>query len=208
MTKLIFSIFFLILIPLSGKSQSYLKLFPKDLLLKANTAKEANYLTEDEKLVILIMNIARINGPLFVKNILNNQTSGNSTPNFKSLINDLNNTKDIEPFLPANGLHQSSEYHAKDMGEKGTIGHQSSDGTSTFVRIRRYAQGGYMAENCAYGSSDPLAIVLQLLIDEGVSSLGHRKSILSKDYSYVGVSIQPHSTYGYNCVQDFSDTGD
>ena len=177
-------------------------------MTKANTAKDASYLTDDEKMVILIMNIARINGPLFVKNILNNQSADNSTANFKSLKSDLNITKDLNPFFPANGLSIAAKYHATDMGDKGTVGHQSSDGTGTFVRIRKYAQGGSMAENCSYGYSDPLEIVLQLLIDEGVASLGHRKSILSTSYSFVGVSIQPHAAYGYNCVQDFSDTGD
>jgi len=201
-------LFFVLCFSILGYSQTYLQNFPKDLLAKANTAKDATYLTEDGKLVVLIMNIARINGPLFVKNILNNQSNDNSSANFQSLISDLNKTKDLNPFFPASGLSKAAKFHAIDMGDKGTTGHKSSDGTATFVRIRKYAQGSSMAENCSYGYSDPLEIVLQLLIDEGVASLGHRKSILNQSYSFVGVSIQPHTAYGYNCVQDFSDTGD
>ncbi len=94
------------------------------------------------------------------------------------------------------------------MGKTGKIGHKSTDGTKTFVRIKRYAKGGYMGENCAYGPSDPLAIVMQLLVDDGVPSLGHRKTILSSNYKFVGIAIEPHKKYGHNCVQDFSDTGD
>jgi hypothetical protein len=47
-----------------------------------------------------------------------------------------------------------------------------------------------------------LEIVLQLLIDEDVPSLGHRRILLEK-YQTIGVSIQPHSHYGFNAVLDF-----
>ena len=182
---------------------------PKDLLNKANTAKDVSYLTDDEKEVIMYMNLARIDGSWFVKNIIDKDDSNlHSEKNIKSLKKDLNNTKDLTPLKPGKGLSEAATVHAKDMGKSGSIGHQSSDGTSTFVRVKKYAKGGYMGENCSYGPSDPLAIVLQLLVDDGVPSLGHRKSILSKNYTYVGVAIEPHKVYGYNCVQDFSDLGD
>ena len=185
------------------------KNIPKDLLQKANTAENVTYLNESEKKVILYMNIARINGPWLVKNILSNESSGiHSAQNLLSLIKTLNNTKDLTPFKPAKGLSEAATHHAKDMGKTGGIGHQSSDGTKTFVRVRKYAKGGAMSENCSYGPSDPLAIVLQLLVDDGVPSLGHRNTILSKRYTHVGVAIEPHKTYGHNCVQDFSDAGD
>jgi hypothetical protein len=46
-------------------------------------------------------------------------------------------------------------------------------------------------------------IVLQLLIDHDVPSLGHRIICLSSAYSVVGVSIQYHSRYGKCAVLDF-----
>jgi uncharacterized protein YkwD len=49
-----------------------------------------------------------------------------------------------------------------------------------------------------------MEIVLQLLIDHGVPSRGHRKNILNGSSNYVGVSIQPHNGYRFNCVQDFA----
>ncbi len=182
---------------------------PDDLLAKANTARNVSYLTEDEKNVIMYMNLARIDGPWFIKNILNENLSGSYTAeNVSSLIKTLNQTKNITPLKPAEGLSKAATYHAKDMGKAGTIGHNSSDGTSTFVRVRKYAKGGYMGENCSYGPSNPIAIVLQLLVDDGVPSLGHRNTILSEKYTHIGVAIEPHKIYGHNCVQDFSDTGD
>jgi len=208
MKKLLVFIFISFQFTFIGNSQSYLENFPEDLLTKANTAKNINYLTDDEKLVILIINLARLDGPLFVENILNNQNNNFSSDNLNSLKNDLSITRDLEPFQPSKGLCKAAEYHAKDMGSNGNTGHISNDGTTFGDRIRKFGKGGYLAENCSYGFSDALAIVLQLLIDEGVPSLGHRKNILSTNYQYVGISIQPHAAYGSNCVQDFSDTGD
>jgi len=207
MNKLITPLCFL-LISFTINAQ-YFTDIPESLLEKANTASQANYLSDDEKEVILYMNLARLDGKWFVKNILDKvDASAYTSENFKSLKSDLNKVQNLLPLLPGENLSKAATFHAKDMGQTGGFGHQSSDGTQTFVRIKKFAQGGYMAENCSYGPSDPLSIVLQLLVDDGVPSLGHRKSILSSNYTHVGVSIQPHKVYGYNCVQDFSDTGD
>jgi uncharacterized protein YkwD len=60
-----------------------------------------------------------------------------------------------------------------------------------------------MAENCDYGNNKAFDIVMSLLIDEDVPSLGHRENILDPEYKYVGTSIQPHKRYDWNCVIDF-----
>ena len=50
--------------------------------------------------------------------------------------------------------------------------------------------------------NDALSILMALLIDQNVSSLGHRFLCLS-EYGRLGVSIQPHTGYGYNAVLYF-----
>ncbi len=182
-------------------------MIPAALMQKANTAEDVDYLSHDEKQVIMYMNIARLDGDWFIKNILDKHNTTNSKY-VKSLKKDLRKTSGLQALKPSITLSKSARFHAKDMGETGKVGHASSDGTPTFTRIRRFAKGNAMSENCSYGYSDPVQIVLQLLIDKGVPSLGHRKNMLSKLYNYVGVAIEPHKTYRYNCVQDFSDTGD
>ena len=62
-----------------------------------------------------------------------------------------------------------------------------------------------IAENCSYGPSEALAIVVQLLVDEGLTPPGHRNTILSAEYKVIGVAIRQHKSWRYNCVQDFSD---
>lgn len=182
---------------------------PADLKAKANTTKDAKYLSQDEKDVILYINLARLDGRWFLKNIVENNsefTEQASSRYVNSLISDLKHTKHLSALYPSEKLTQSARYHAKDMGKTGKTGHRSSNGTSFEKRLRRYTQGNFIGENCDYGFSDPLLIVLDLLIDDGVPSYGHRENILSKDFSHVGVAIEPHSEYGVNCVQDFSDS--
>lgn len=203
----------LILILLLGQTLLFAQTnnIPDDLYAKANTAKDANYLSQDEKDVILYMNLARLNGNWFINNIIlaNNDFTKQFSKKYKnSLIADLKQTKGLKPLYPSNKLTKAARYHAKDMGKSGKTGHRSSNGTPTFKRIKKYAQGGYMGENCQYGWSDPIQIVLDLLIDDGIPSVGHRKNILSPNFKYVGVAIEPHKKYRVNCVQDFSDTGD
>ena len=47
-------------------------------------------------------------------------------------------------------------------------------------------------ENCAYGGKDGKAHIDQLIIDDGVSSRGHRKNIYNPNFSMVGIAIGPH----------------
>jgi uncharacterized protein YkwD len=46
---------------------------------------------------------------------------------------------------------------------------------------------------------------MQLLIDDGIESLGHRKNILEPKYQWIGIAIEPHKTYRTNCVMDFAE---
>lgn len=173
-------------------------------LAKANTAQNTN-LSEQEKLVFFYCNLARLDGAKFMRtyaaNYLNKQSSY-----VQSLKRDLAQVKGRPMLCPEKNLCLSAKFHAVDMGQHNMTGHNSSDGTGCFQRIDKYYKGGgYRAENCSYGFSDALDIVMQLLIDEGVSSLGHRTNILNGKYVAMGTSIQPHGYYSYNCVMDFSD---
>ena len=211
MFKLVVSVFFLSQLSLSAQDTKILKSIPKSMLSKTNTAKDVSYLSDTEKEVILFMNLARLDGNWFLKNIYYKKSSfvsRYSSSYNKSLVSDLKKVKNLPLLNPAKGLTKAARYHAKDMGKKGKTGHKSSNGTGTFDRIKRYAQGGYMAENIQYGHRAALNIVLDLLVDDGVSSLENRKNILNSHFSFVGIAIEPHKKYGVNCVQDFSDKGD
>lgn len=109
---------------------------------------------------------------------------------------------------PNSRLAKAAKVHVEDIGPKGLVQHESSDGTATFTRVRKYYNGGYMGENISCGYSAAMDIVLQLLVDDGVESLGHRHNILNKSFVRIGVAIGSHSQYRNCCVQDFSDDRD
>ena len=122
----------------------------------------------------------------------------------QSLIEELKSAKKINPLNSSPVLEKLARAHAQDMGSHGKVGHSSSNGMSFENRVRKKIKTGMIAENCDYGNSEPLDIVMSLLIDDGITSLGHRKNILHPDLKSVGIAIEEHKTYGMNCVMDFS----
>jgi len=118
---------------------------------------------------------------------------------------EMKRTRSMEALEVSRTLSRSSAEHAEDMGKHGTMGHIGSNGSNLAQRIYRYGTwSGSIAENCYYGNGSPLDIVLELLIDDGVPSRGHRRNILNPQFRYVGVAIRPHRWFGSNCVQDFA----
>ena len=181
--------------------------FSNDQISKANTAKDATYLSQAEKDVILYCNLARLDGQTFANQYLG-KLKGSSNSYEQSLLKDLAGVKGLPMLKPNSKLAKAAKVHVDDIGPKGLTQHESSDGTETFTRVRKYYNGGYMGENISFGYSDAMDIVLQLLIDDGVECLGHRHNILNKNFVRLGVSIGSHKQYRSCCVQDFADDRD
>lgn len=186
-------------------------IWTEEELTMANTAVDADYMTAQEKRAIMLMNLARLDGQRYLQSFFKeyNTTSYSEMKSsrnsyIKSLRKDLDQVKNLKMLKPDQGLYKAARYHAKDSGKNGLVGHTSSDGTTFSKRLPKYVKGwNRLAENCSYGYEDAGSIVGQLLLDEGVPSLGHRKSIINPELEYVGVSIQPHTQYRFNCVMDF-----
>lgn len=183
-------------------------LWSESEIIKANTAFDNTLLSQEERDLILLMNLCRLNGKKFWNTLgvpyLDSMRQSNSYT--RSLGRDLEQVFERPMLKVAAGLFEAAKAHALDMGKTGRIGHNSSDGTSFFVRIGKYYNARKaLAENCSYGYKDAMDILMQLLVDEGIPSVGHRVNILNPRYNYVGVSIQPHKNYRWNCVMDFSE---
>ena len=172
----------------------------------ANSAKGAAYLREEEKNVIYYLNLARMDGQLFSETYLKAylDSTHQSDKWTRSLQKDLKKSKSLEPLQPAQDLFEAAKLHAEDMGSTGKVGHNTSLGKNPKKRFKELQKiYNPVGENCDYGNDKALDIVMSLLIDKNVSSLGHRKNILSKNFSLIGVSIQPHKKFEYNCVMSF-----
>jgi uncharacterized protein YkwD len=117
----------------------------------------------------------------------------------------LEKAKPLSLLKPSKGLSLAADDHAKDTGPKGIVGHSGSDESTTVQRVNRRGRWQKsVGENIAYGLGDARAIVVQLIVDDGVATRGHRKNIYTGAYRVVGVATGPHKQYGSMCVMDFA----
>jgi uncharacterized protein YkwD len=181
--------------------------WPADSLEMANTAAHTATLTAEEKKLIQLINLARMDGRAFMKRIAAPYIKANDKDDdeyVEGLYADLRNTKGMHLLKPLETLHKSAAHHAHDMGTKGQLGHDSSDGTTFTMRIHKFHKPVTVSENINYGYSDAVSIIMEMLIDEGVTDRTHRHNILGRTFHHVGVSIKPHKMMEFNCVMDFS----
>jgi len=167
------------------------------------TSRGIPYLTEEEQKVILFMNMARQNGPLFAETFLDTYVKENQVENtsfLRSLRRDLDNASGLPALVPEEDLTSVAQGHATRSGVTGHVGHKDMNKRFAPLRGNPYFAWG---ENCSYGFEEAIGIVITLLIDEGIKDVGHRKNILNTEYNSVGVAIRPHKSYRVNCVIDF-----
>lgn len=106
---------------------------------------------------------------------------------------------------PSKGMSLGAKDHVNDTGPKGIVSHTGTDGSDPAQRVDRYGdiQGGW-GENIDYGANTGREIVIALLVDDGVSSRGHRTNIFNSSWTVAGVSVGPHAQYGTMAVIDFA----
>ena len=203
-TRLRICAIILLVIPLSLKAEADpWELWDAELIRTLNTAAHAAYLNDEEKKVILFMNMARYDGQLFSETFLKAYIQEKGLENntyIRSLRRDLKKVQQLKALMPEQDLTAVARQHARLMGEKGRTGHDGFKKRFEPLMGNPYLHVG---ENCSYGYERAIDIVLSLLIDDGIEDVGHRKNILAPDFNAVGVAIRPHKTYRVNCVMDF-----
>ena len=99
-------------------------------------------------------------------------------------INVLKNTQPMKPLTLNKGMSKAAQDHCDDIGPKGVCGHTGTNGSSMGSRLEKHGQWmGQIAENISFGHDEGLHAVIQLLVDDGVSSRGHRKNMLNPKVS-------------------------
>ncbi|CAD8085449.1 unnamed protein product [Paramecium sonneborni] len=123
----------------------------------------------------------------------------------QELIVFLQKQQPLHPLTYEKGLEQACIDHVNDTGPKGVCGHTGTDGSSLSDRIERYGEwNGKIGENISYGQKNGEDVIIQLLIDDGVGSRGHRKNCFSPDFLLVGIASGDHKQYQTQCVFDFA----
>ena len=117
----------------------------------------------------------------------------------------LNAQAPLAPLIWDDELWKAARDHCFDTGAKGLFGHTGSDGSNLGDRLARY--GDFVAksgESCGYGSATAEEHVLQLLIDDGVPTRGHRKNMLDHAFQVVGCASGPHAKLRTCAVLDYA----
>ena len=190
----------------SNPSINYLtKWYTEAEIAAANTAVNTTYLQAEERAVVLYSNLARLYPKKFAQHLKtyvaglepDSRAEYLNSDYYKSLLTDLATREPALPFYPDKVMYDYATCWAEESGLAGVTGHK-----------RITCPDGPFAENCSYGPKTGFDIVVQLLVDDGVESLGHRLNILSTFYSSMGVAIRPHKDFDNVTVQDFGHRSD
>ncbi len=118
------------------------------------------------------------------------------------LIEELKAMSSVQLLYPKECVYLAAKKHGEDCRKRGFTDHTGSDGSSPFSRISNYCSGMNGNENIVGGRKSARILVIQLLIDSGISSRGHRYNMLNPNWKYVGCyGWEGQSMYNY--VQNF-----
>lgn len=99
----------------------------------------------------------------------------------------------LTPLTWNDHLWKSTRDHVKDQGPKSLTGHNGSDGSTPQKRMERYCSVmSSSGENISYGKSDAMGVLVQLIVDDGVPSRGHRENIFNPGWKVHGCCSGPH----------------
>lgn len=90
--------------------------------------------------------------------------------------------------------------HTAEQGPRGGFGHRSHDGRLPSDRLQARGGGVYVAEAISYGQGDPLDVIIQLIVDDGVEDRGHRTILLDPDYIHAGAGCGTHRAHQMMCT--------
>ena len=124
---------------------------------------------------------------------------------FKEAIQFLKSLPPLKPLQWDQNLARTAQEHVDDIGPKGLLLYQSSDGTEPEERISKY--GTYvdsLGENIDFGPNDAMDVIISLTLDDGEEERPHRENLFKADYQKVGIACGPHKTEFQMCIMDFA----
>lgn len=153
----------------------------------------ASYMKSEEALMIDEINLVRSNPAAYIKHVdayAAKIKSGEAFPMSDALIKELKdqlrNTEPLSILQPKPCIYEAAKKHGQDLIKMGDANHKGSDGSWPWDRVKsscsNMSDGG---ENLVGGPSEIRDAVLLLLFDEGISTRGHRNTLLNPDWKYV-----------------------
>ncbi len=173
-----------------------------------NQFEETKLLNDGQKEWFYWTNYSRKNPAKFwdsvVSPFLKSFPSLNSR-NSSSLKAELYKSPSLSMMKPSVDLLKMSEEHASASASK-KIGpsHTSPNGFTFQDRVTKAGIKYCAGENISFGRWNPTLSLVLLYIDEGVSGLGHRKSLLDPAFLEMGIGIGAYPNDQFFIVQDFA----
>lgn len=123
----------------------------------------------------------------------------------RSMLKDLISAGPLPMFEPHRVLIKLARDHAQDLAtKKAPLSHTSTNGTDFGTRIRRAGVNTCAGENIGLGSQGILLSVVLLYLDKGLLPPAHRQTLLSRQYTQIGVGVKDYGAGQLLLVQDFS----
>jgi len=168
---------------------------------KGNSVGEVS---DFEMSILNEINLARKNPKAYFDNYITPMKSSFSSSYYESCKNDMSGTSDLGSYSFKEGLYKIAKDHVNTQGTTTATGHNRTDGRTWNTVIAAAGTYSNAGENISYGVNTARGIVIQLLVDDGISTLGHRKNMLSTTFDSAGVAFGEHKGYRCMCVIDFA----
>lgn len=128
-----------------------------------------------------------------------------NTSNAKSLKRDLYASKALPMLKPGKKLEEIAQEFANEMAKhKAKPSHTSPSGTTFQSRMQSIGMKYCAGENLSFGPLKTIMMLTFLYIDEGVTGLGHRKTLLDPLFTDMGIGFADYKDKNKIVVQDFS----
>lgn len=103
-------------------------------------------------------------------------------------------------------IAQASKDHQADIGPKGLIQHDSSDGKSGVKeRLRKYGNVvSCYGENLSFHCEEAKEVMIQLIVDDGVTNRGHRENIFNPEFNVMGCCTGLHKDFNQMSCIDYA----
>ncbi len=156
-------------------------------------SSSASFMKSDENAMVREINLMRANPSGYIQYVEAYRAAKRAQPGYpvpedaiNELITELRSTKSLSVLKPSQCVYDAARNHGQDILRMGRTNHQGSDGSWPWDRVKRtctsFEDGN---ENLVGGIDNVRDAVIMLLIDDGISSRGHRRSLMNPNWTHV-----------------------
>ena len=177
---------------------------PPEIPAKKDTVNigKLNFLSSEEQAMINEINLMRSNPKGYIQYV--NEYAENYRKNsfgpdtqFEEAVVELkallNKMDPVSQLMPHEKLYEVAKAHGLDNQNHNQLEHEGSDKSNSFERVKRSGlknhidANGYFSlnENLVGGETTVRKTVIGLLIDTGIPTRGHRKTLINPNWEYV-----------------------